>query len=354
MQGTKRVIEYDLLRVVLVSLVVIGHSSFYTIVTPFGGIDYLSIMRQSCINDPSLHIIQKLITKWIYTFHMPLFISLSGVVFSLQLESGRFNNINDLIKNKAKKLLVPFIVVWFFWNVPIKYVSGYYEGHTFKDVCLQVLFPGSVYLWYLESLFIIFVIIYFIFMIKNRSVQRVVVAIVWLLGLYLMVGAGEKHFLGDPLYYLPWFYLGMNIDKITRIINKRFYRKKVIACAFVVLHIILFSLEIVFNNRLINASLNHIILPLIMVVATYIILDTISVRHVREVESISSYSMGIYLYAEPINYLMLHLVYKYFGIVIFGSEWFAGIFYLSRIIITTAIALCITRFLKMTNIKYLY
>ena len=82
------------------------------------------------------------------------------------------------------------------------------------------------------------------------------------------------------------------------------------------------------------------------------------VRHIKiggiAVKTMSDYGMGIYLYAEPLNYLFLFLFYHYLGIEYFGSEFGAAVIYFSRIIITPIIAMGITWVLKRLNLKYLY
>ena len=68
----------------------------------------------------------------------------------------------------------------------------------------------------------------------------------------------------------------------------------------------------------------------------------------------SSYSFGIYLYAEPLNYWLLHEFYSQVGIAFFGTEIGAAAIYLSRVVVTPVIAVGITWILKKLKIKYLY
>lgn len=48
-------LKYEILRVVLVMLVVIGHATYYTIKTPFGGIFYTDMMINNNIQDTYFH-----------------------------------------------------------------------------------------------------------------------------------------------------------------------------------------------------------------------------------------------------------------------------------------------------------
>lgn len=68
----------------------------------------------------------------------------------------------------------------------------------------------------------------------------------------------------------------------------------------------------------------------------------------------SSYSFGIYLYAEPLNYWLLYEFSRRVGIACLGTEIGAVVIYLSRVVVTPIIAVGITWILKKLKIKYLY
>lgn len=87
---------------------------------------------------------------------MPVFIALSGSLFAI----GKTLKASAFIIKKAKRLLIPFFVVWLCWNMPIKYLTGYYNGVSIGRAFEQMIFPSSVYLWYLECLFCVFILAY--------------------------------------------------------------------------------------------------------------------------------------------------------------------------------------------------
>lgn len=82
-------------------LVVIGHATYYTIKTPFGGIFYTDMMINNNIQDTHyFHTLVSLLTNWIYTFHMPAFFALSGTILALQIKNkGCINFKNFLLRN---------------------------------------------------------------------------------------------------------------------------------------------------------------------------------------------------------------------------------------------------------------
>lgn len=176
--------DKDILRIILVALVVIGHGTYYNITTKFGGINYGTMMSDASISDTMFHKITSILTNFIYTFHMPAFIALSGSLFSLK---KNINTRGTIIK-KTKRLLVPFIAVWIFWNLPVKYFSGYYHGVSIKGMLLQLIFPSCVYLWYLECLFLVFVIASFVCKLETKK-QIVIVSFCWCIGVILYKGS---------------------------------------------------------------------------------------------------------------------------------------------------------------------
>lgn len=72
------------MRNLLVILVVIGHATYYDVITPFGGIQYGMIMKEAGIQDTFFHSLVSELTYFIYTFHMPVFIALSGSLFAIR------------------------------------------------------------------------------------------------------------------------------------------------------------------------------------------------------------------------------------------------------------------------------
>ena len=75
-----KVAEYDIVRALLMILVILGHCTYYQISTNYGGAYYQDLMLQAGVNDTIIHRITSWVTGAIYTFHMPLFMALSGAV----------------------------------------------------------------------------------------------------------------------------------------------------------------------------------------------------------------------------------------------------------------------------------
>ena len=342
---------YDFLRILLVACVVIGHGTYYNIVTQFGGIHYFELMQESHLVQPLFYKMTSLLTSYIYTFHMPVFIALSGSLWAL----GKEKSYCSLVQQKAKRLLIPFLIVWFAWNLPIKYSTGYYDGVPVWKILFQIILPAKVYLWYLECLFFIFVIFGLIRRLQ-RNQQKTIVCLLWLVGVFLYRKLGQYHPVGDPLYYLGWFYIGYRIEDIVPVLKRKHLWNNFSVSALFVLHVAIFLADrYFFTQKIIGACCKYLLLPLFMfLVLNYFVRALNLKRNGKWLEKASGYGMGIYLYAEPLNYMFLYLFYTHCGVEYFGTNVGAATIYFSRIIITPIIAVAITAVFKRLRLKYLY
>lgn len=224
MQGKKSIKEYDFLRAIAVLLVILGHCTYYKIKTDYGGIDYGINAEQTLTG-----MILKLITRTLYSFHMPLFIALSGCLWAVRIRNKGIQSFRSLVKNKGRRLMVPFLLTAFFWSIPLKYLSGYWNG-SFIEIIQQILLGQILmfgnfnsHLWFLQSLFFIFILAYFIEKFNCR--QCPVKFIVSLLMLSMMSRFLESRhicFLNiqSAFLYLLWFYVGFYFEHIREKANK--------------------------------------------------------------------------------------------------------------------------------------
>lgn len=353
MENNSRIKYYDILRIILTIFVVIGHSAYYRIVTNLGGMDYISEMQKCGIEDTVVHRLITIVSGWLYTFHMPSFMALSGSLFvcseSKKLSFGQF------FQKKFFRLIVPFITVWFFWNFPIKYFVGYYRGISVGAVFMQLLFPGGVYLWFLESLFIVFLISYCLLKFPV-CIRNTVIISLYMLGVLWK----PYHILGDPFYYLFWFYIGMKMEDIIRFVKRVKLWNYRMFCGAFLLHLFLYVVYIQFCTsslvliKMIKMGIGHILLPFVMLMVLYYAAEIVKARNVERIQKISSYCMGIYLYADPLNYLFLYIFKMAYGIEGFGKEHLALVLLAARIFITPLIAVLVTKLIKRMKLKYLY
>ena len=157
----KRINEYDILKVLTIILVVLSHTTYYKISSNYGGIDYQHFLVSE--NSIFLYKVFDKIRLVLYYFHMPLFMALSGALFYTQVQKNKWVSLADLMKNKFKRLMIPFFLFTIFYTLPIKYFSSYFKDiGIIKAVIGQLFLLGNSHLWYLYALFIIFFISFYV------------------------------------------------------------------------------------------------------------------------------------------------------------------------------------------------
>ena len=214
-----------------------------------------------------------------------------------------------------------------------------------------MIFPSCVYLWYLECLFCVFVLTYFICR-QNEESQIVIVTICWLVGLFVYRKYDQYHFLGDRLYYILWSYVWYRIEDIIGWCKTKRIWNPIFAAGLALFVILLYSGGIIWQNKVIGAVCRYVVSPLFMLLAINYFARAIKGGRMQQI--FSNYSFGIYLYADPLNYWLLYEFSSRVGIAFFGTEIGAATIHLSRVVVTPVIAVGITWLLKKSKIKYLY
>lgn len=359
----KKIKEYDIIRAIAVLLVLISHCMYYKMMTNYGGISY-DISETIQTNNFDMKVIQslRLMRNVLYTFHMPLFFALSGALFKNSIKREKFKSINDVMIQKAKRLIIPFIIVTIFFSTPIKYLSGYYNtsSNLLKDIFIgQVLMQGNTHLWFLPTLFFEFIIVWKIN--KKNFNHNIMIGTMILLN--LISSRFKIIILQNTLCYLLYFYIGFLFEESREKVNNKIECKKnsniVITIVFIVSTIIIFNL-FHFNENIYLKVCKIILKVIFAILGTwmiYLISFKIS-KNMKDndnkfVNTVNNYSLGIYLYSDPFNYLILYLIAKFCGIMpLYKNPWIIIIF-ISRIIITLGISMLITAILKKKKFKYI-
>ncbi len=336
----KRIIEYDIVRTLLVILVVIGHSTYYAIVTKYGGINYFPLY-----NTYKSWIIIDKIRSFIYMFHMPLFFILSGALFA----NSKKINLKQLINKKFKKLIIPFLVVSLLFSIPIKYISLYYLNscNIFKDIIIgQILLQGNTHLWFLPTLFFIFIFIYILDKIPNTILKIFLLFILNIFNKYISINL-LQYICNFSLYFYIGYLFHLNKEKIDIFFNKTI---NIIPLLFILIFISYITLINLLPKEIFN-------ILFVLLISSIIYMITLLIKKIikrkKFIEFINKYSFGIYLYSDSLNYLILFIVFKLFNINFFYSNSGIITLFFIRIILTSIISILITYLLKKTNIKYI-
>ncbi|MCC8104664.1 MAG: acyltransferase [Clostridiales bacterium] len=349
--------EYSSIRVILTLLVVLGHCTYYKIITSYGGVDYSSYTSNCC----RLFRYLQLFSSFISLFHMPLFMALSGALFFKTISKGKYGCLRDLLIDKGKRLIVPYLFVSIFYSFPIKYLSGYYieSKNLIKDLIIgQILLQGNSHLWYCVTLFLITLYVYLVIKRFNiPSFMQVFIA----LALNIYSHTVGVNFIAYFCEYLVWFYIGYHFETVRKTINKTIENINIIGCLlFLTLFFFLLFLYYYFDKVRIFYLLAYIIkdfwiiLLMLMVYAICYLISKSQVVQSKAFLKLRRNSFGIYLYSDPLNYLILNHSILFGGADLYKSPVAVVLLYFLRFILTLISASLITDMLRKFNCKYLY
>ena len=347
----KKIVEYDYVRAVAVLLVILGHCRGYGFYTDYGGLGYLGIDAFQSKASAVLG----LITSTLYSFHMPLFVALSGCLWAVTLRNKGLSTFKSLVTNKSERLLLPFLFTFLFWEAPLKYIAGWWQGSNI-DILYQIIVGNILmygnsnsHLWFLQALFIIFILAYFI---ERGELRRNPIKFMCVIILLSFVGryAESHHYrllnIQTSLIYLSWFYVGFYFECYREKINsfvKTHVKWKVLIAAT-----LFYPMIVYLNGKLPGASryLSYYPIAIWGMFVTYCLcykaLQITPPHCLTFVNKISSYSYGLYLFSCPPNYIIIKAV-AYFDIsCYFASDAFTVGIYLFRFLFTTAVAWGIT------------
>lgn len=355
----KREIDLSLLKIFSTLLVVFGHSYYTKISSYLGGVDY----SQAYINNTMASVIIRQVISIIYSFHMPLFVFISGAVYYLgnnQLDK-RYSGI-ALLCNKFKRLIIPYFIVSLLYMVPIKLFSQYFHQDIIAKIIKYGVFLGldAGHLWYLIMLFNLF-IVFNMFekeIIKiNPSVNIIIMFWVYWKGYnylpnVLQISAVAK--------YLIYFYIGYLFQKNKDELLKLLQGKQVIFLIGIAVYYFVFreySRERMFvpseTGTAIIRSVLIILNALLGIAFSYLLISFKSLQKKSQnkiIRIIDKYCFEIYLLHDPINYMLLTLFLKLDLLSAFSNSNIGAImFVFLRFFITLMSALLIAMTVDYTK-----
>ncbi len=296
MSQSKRLTQLCNIRSLAIILVVLGHSIIL----------YSSDwnLYQTSI---SVSFLDRL--KWIIdVLQMPLFFSLAGYlfVFTHQKKCGLL----QLSKNKALRLLVPYVSIGILWLLPIRLLVGFpsYRGMSVTKFLWKLLTSEDVgNLWFLPALFLMFVLSELILSIAEKipGVRKIpaIFLCVTALGLYLegyCIGFGYPPLLG-AFNYLIWFSLGYLLNTYSKLL-KRTYDIPLIKWGLLLLNVALYAYCCVVGSVRVLVSL---LLRDLCVINAYGAMPRCTCRIIEKVDR---NSFGIYLFHSPLIYFTFSMI----------------------------------------------
>ena len=306
--------ELDYLKTIGILLVVIGHcTSIYT-----GGWVFTSP-----VNSP----IYGLIASYVYTFHVPMLVFVSGAIYYYcRINKEKYSSIKSLIINKFKRLILPFLFVGILYSIPIKYTIGMAYGNIFSNMKSFILGLNTGHLWYLLMLFNTFIIFYFYEKFILNKKYSIILNLILFSILYISSGFFTNIFkINRAIQYSIFFYLGYEFfrskDKLILKLEK--LKSKSILIITPILIAISLVLILVSKIRLYSImlsevfSLINVVIAIVCIPICYLIIYLINNRIKNKIikekidkvfNIIGKYSFNIYLLHEPIIFIVLYFI----------------------------------------------
>ena len=313
--------KIDNIRAIAIISVVIGHS---IILYSNSWNLYNSLQSSAFFNYLML---------FIGAYQMPLFFSLSGYLFAKT--RGKSMDFLKYISKKFRRLIIPFIVIALFWMIPIKMLLHYpyYDGMSYPTILIRFLKGYHLgHLWYLPTLFFIFVIMYCVVKLFGDKEKTYIIAF----GITMCLNCFHERLpllkLIYPVYIyrFAWsFVLGTILYKTKLITYIKSFSKAItiITVIITILHVF-------------NWIINDTIVATAIILTAYLIMPN---KSIRLLEKISNHSYGIYLLHSPLIYITFTFLLDTVPIVVVAVN----------LILFGGLAYIITDLLKKSKLRFI-
>ena len=194
---------------------------------------------------------------------------------------------------------------------------------------------------------------------KAKAKTKQSILLLFLIALSLGSGKIGIKLVSYVFQFTLWFYIGMLFEKNRSIFEDTFSDIKFrLLLADIVLYVIYeianyflmpFPIKIIMK-------VEKIILTGLLCLTVYMISYFVTKSKIfnsRVFNVLRRDSFGIYLYSDPLNYLILMVGASLFGGELWTNNLYSVAFYLFRILVTLGISICLTEVLKKCKIKYI-
>lgn len=268
----------------------------------------------------------------IYSFHMPLFVFLSGFVSDVY--SIDVCDCCNRVKKKFKRLMIPYFC-WGILYIPFRILLAQYASAEFNIKRLwRILIGENPYsgLWFLYALFTIsFIHIWLIKSDKKLSIGFIISILMLIIGKYTNIIEPIKWVFLYLFYYLLGVYFHKYYAEICKVIKNK-GRLFLTGCIFVVLFFLNYQFKTCVSGFL------NIIIAISGLLVVFVISEYLS--NIEFLTQIGKYGMDIFIMSGPVLVFLRIVLYK-----------FVGIQYTLYVIVATILAYAIPIFISKFIIR---
>jgi len=314
MEQRKRLTQIGNIRALCIFIVVLGHSIIL----------YSSTwnLYSTEVSVPFLNLLKKCIDS----IQMPLFFSLSGYLFVYTHKKKR--GLWNLLKNKALRLIVPYFSIGLVFMLPIRLTIGYpgYQGASAGQLLCNFLLSSDVgHLWFLPTLFVIFLLAELILSVAERLpvlgrfsdlLLGAVAAGLYLEGHRISFGYAP---IQSAYGNLIWFALGYVLCDRQKLV-RTIYRSVATKCILTAMGILLMGYQIIVSPMGVIMTLGA---KALVITSIYGIMTE---KTCSVIEKVDRNSFGIYLFHSPLVYITFTFISNappvlvvFINLIVFGA-----------------------------------
>lgn len=230
------------------------------------------------------------IFKWIYSFHMGLFMFMAGVLFYKKaISCTQIKNVKEEISRRALRLLVPYFTFSIIIYIAKTILSSWSRKPVgIKDIIYILLGKSPCgNMWFLWTLFIICVLV--LFFPKKGKFPELLVMVTFIIYFFQNSRILEQWELAKICKMAIWFTLGMLSFKYKDILMNLYHRnvkrKTVIVITLLLsVQIVVLNIQKVVDKEFLNLILQFILILIgiiLVLVISFLLKNTVIARRLR-------------------------------------------------------------------------
>ena len=292
----------NFLKTILMILVVLGHAcSFWT--------GNWFTAEEPAIYSQELN----LICKWIGSFHIYAFALVSGYIFAYKIMREEYSRYLPFLKNKAKRLLVPYAFVMLIWVAPI---SEYFFKWNWEYLVKKyILCINPSQLWFLWMLFGVFAIVWPLRKVLiEKPISGWTIAIAFY-GIGIIGGKAIPNVfcIWTACQYISFFFIGMRI-RVKSERRERLITEMVPWYCWMIADWVLFAGNVIAGRQngfiwsvitVGTSFLLHVVGSMMAWTVLQKLASHIHWQNNKVFKRLSYYSMGMYLFHQQIIYFSI-------------------------------------------------
>lgn len=273
--------------------------------------------------------------RWIYSFHMPLFMFISGYLLNYTNQRKIENiNLKEFFWKKIKRLLIPYFIITSLAYIP-KYILNKFTLRpvelTFNNYLKGFIYPWDnpiIFFWFLPTLLIIMVLIVFALKIlKKFNIRHIKEILLIISAICTIVNKSEIEFLNikGVINYTFFFILGIYYYENEKKIESFLFKNKNITLIFSFLILVLNSI-ITTENKLF-----YLIVAVIGISFSIVLGEIYLNKNMKFLAHLNHKSYSIYLlswFPQVFLRIVSFQILKLNWIIVLPISTFLGIYFL--------------------------